>query len=674
MALTKEGYEKRTPEAIKELLTRELQNKAVSFNTLPADVQNNLLDTTIPVLMQFENIAAEILNGYGPDYANDFIWLNLANSLGLLRKAKVKAQVELKFTGDPGTYIPRDTQVGAFKTDDSVTLDSTGVAYVIAYSEEDGVFAEAETLTEINATISDSLEVVNPEASIESLEEETIEELRDRSRAILRSSRKGGIDYAIAKLKSVKGVNPQLVKFRFVDYNYEVVENDIKVLKNTRGIEAIIGGGDANQVAGALFDSFLETAKLISEPSNNETDRTMNTILDYYGSKLPIQFTRPKNISLKFRLIFTFKGVLVTSTSAEGIIKQPLTDFINNRQLGAPLNKNTLDALIFSKFAEHGIDTTGFVKIDYTINKGEELVQFDSEGFLDIIKHDCYLTLAGLNIEIASSQSKIEGGNQGSNPGTEVQDSTPPPPPPPPVVEEPEPEPELELEPEPEPQRDEIQELQTSIEELKRSPEVRAFNEAQSNFNEDMHLVYKYMSADKKGLFIGSSSVEKNREISKREVWSDIHASIKTLYNTKIHTLFRAWLMNPKGAKIGRNLNQWVFGKDAQSADAKACAKFLKDMDFENEVLKWATPEALKEMDDVSPNTTTTNGNTRTEPWTQQSIKLYVICCIPMLEGVTPDWEVHRDAMIDAYAAAKPKLDEIVAKESNIEQIRRENG
>lgn len=418
MGLTREGYEKRTPDQIKEVLTRELEIRGTEFSSLPADVQNNLIDTTIPILMQFENITAEVLNGYGPDYANDFIWLNLANSLGLLRKSAVKAQVELKFSGTPGTYIPRDTQVGAFKTDESVTLDSTGTAYIVAYSEQEGVFAEAESLTEINATISDSLTVVNPEASIENLAQESVTELRDRARTLLRSSRKGGIDYALAKLKSVKGVNPQLVKFRFVDYSYKAVENDIEILRNTRGIEAIVGGGDANQVAGALFDSFLETAKLISEPSNNETQRTISAIIDYYGSKLPIKFTRPKNLSLKIRMTFTFKDVIVTSTSAEGIVKQPLTDFINNRQLGAPLNKNTLDMLIFSKFAEHGVDTTGFVKIGYTITNGDEPVEFDSEGFLDIIKHDCYLTLAGISIEIASSQSEMEAGNgaQASSP------------------------------------------------------------------------------------------------------------------------------------------------------------------------------------------------------------------------------------------------------------------
>ena len=131
----------------------------------------------------------------------------------------------------------------------------------------------------------------------------------------------------------------------------------------------------------------------------------------YYGSELPIAFTRPKNLPLKFRMTFTFRGVMITSTSAEGIIKQPFTDFINNRQLGAPLNKNTLDMFIFSKFAEHGIDTTGFVNIRYSISKGENTIEFDSEGFIPEIKHDCYLTLAGLTIEIAASQSRQEFGN-----------------------------------------------------------------------------------------------------------------------------------------------------------------------------------------------------------------------------------------------------------------------
>lgn len=548
MGLTAQGYEKRQPSDIKDVIIKELQNAGSPFLELPADIQNNLIDSAIPIMLQFENIAAEIINGYGPDYANDYIWINLANSLGLTRKSKVKASVELKFTGTPGTYIPKDTEVGAFKTDESITLDSTGTALVQAYSESE-VFAEAETLTDINATIADDLKVTNPEASIEALGEESIADLRQRSKTILRSSRKGGIDYALARLKAVKGVNPQLIKFRFLDYNYQVEIEDIAVLKNVQGIEAIVGGGDSNQIAGVLFDSFLETAKLISQPSNNETDRTINAIVRYYGSELPIAFTRPKNLPLKFRMTFTFRGVMVTSTSAEGIIKQPFTDFINNRQLGAPLNKNTLDMFIFSKFAEHGIDTTGFVSIRYAISKGEDTIEFDSEGFITEIKHDCYLTLAGLQIEIASSQSRQEFGNipeGGSAPSAPVE----------------------------KPQ----QEGSPNAEE--------AYNKANTDLNESYHKLWKAANsfADPEDGFRSAGGLSEQNAarqnhgwnrfivygergtpptlnvnaVSKDEIaqatniaWSSLNPLLTEAYATKPMQWLKSWILDPQGERLG---------------------------------------------------------------------------------------------------------------------------
>lgn len=550
MGLTAQGYEKRQPSDIKDVIIKELQNAGSPFLELPADIQNNLIDSAIPIMLQFENIAAEIINGYGPDYANDYIWINLANSLGLTRKSKVKAGVELKFTGTPGTYIPKDTEVGAFKTDESITLDSTGTALVQAYSESE-VFAEAETLTDINATIADDLKVTNPESSIEALGEESIADLRQRSKTILRSSRKGGIDYALARLKAVKGVNPQLIKFRFLDYNYQVEVDDIAVLKNVQGIEAIVGGGDANQIAGVLFDSFLETAKLISQPSNNETDRTINAIVRYYGSELPIAFTRPKNLPLKFRMTFTFRGVMVTSTSAEGIIKQPFTDFINNRQLGAPLNKNTLDMFIFSKFAEHGIDTTGFVGIKYTITKGEEAIEFDSEGFITEIKHDCYLTLAGLQIEIAASQSRQEFGNipeGGSTPSSPTE--------------------------KPQEQGSEAgAEGESNVED--------AYNKANTDLNESYHKLWKAansfatpVNGFEGGLSeqaaarnnhgwgkvaphdgIGALRVE---NLPKSEIdqatsiaWSAVNPKLTEAYAMKPMQWLKSWISNPQGEKLG---------------------------------------------------------------------------------------------------------------------------
>lgn len=404
MALTNAGYVKRDNETIKSEIIKELELNNTEFLNLPADIQNNLIDSAIPIIMQFENIAAEVLNGYGTEYANDYIFLNIANSLGLTKNNEVKAQVELKFEGTPGTYIPENTEVEGFKTSESLTLNTSGVGFVIAYSDND-TYVEAENLTQINSIINDNLKVTNPEASIKKQDEETIGQLRERVRVILRSSRKGAIEYAFSKIKGIEGVNPQLVKFRYLNFNYETKENNIDILKNVNGIEAIVGGGDANQIAGVLFDSFLETAKLISYPSNNETNRKIETFIKYFNNDILITFTRPKNLNLNFKIIFTFKSLLVSSASLEGFIVDKFTNLINEWQLGTELNKYTLDMFLIDLLNEKGIKTQQIIKMQYIININDELINFDTEGFLECIQHDTYLTLNSLTIETNTTLS-----------------------------------------------------------------------------------------------------------------------------------------------------------------------------------------------------------------------------------------------------------------------------
>lgn len=415
MALTKEGYKKRTPEEIKEALINDLKEIDASFLEQPADIQNNLLDSSVVPLLQFENIAAEILNGFGPEYANDFIWLNLANSLNLTKKSRLKAQVELKFTGLPGTYIPVDTTVGAFTTESSVVLGSTGEAFVIATTEED-IIAEPNTLTEIDEFIDENLSVTNPNASISETPAEDISELRNRARVILRSARKGSYSYAMARLNSIKGVNARLLKFRELDYNIKETGPDGEtILRNVQGIEAIVGGGDPYEVAGVLKDSFLETKKLISEPSNGEESRSVNINIKYFKNTIPVAFTRPKNLNLSVKIGIQLKNNILTQTSAEGLLMEPFENYINSLELGESINKLTFDKLILDELIKHDIQPRDIIGFNYKILIGENILNWNGENFLDEVKWDCYLTLGGLGVEIIGSERKLSTDNNEEN-------------------------------------------------------------------------------------------------------------------------------------------------------------------------------------------------------------------------------------------------------------------
>lgn len=400
MSLTKEGYVKRSPDEIKQAMIDDLEKGGGRFLKQPADVQNNLLDSGVVLCLQFENMVAEMLNGYAPEYANDFIWINLANSLGLTKKLKQKSQVELKFTGNPGVYIPEGTTVGAFETTKTIVLGTTGEALVLATSESDEI-AAANTLTEIGEIIDPSLQVINPNASIPETAPEDINSLRKRARVMLRSARKGAYEFALAKLGEVDGVNTRLLRLRQVDYNVqEKGPEGETILRNIQGIEAIVGGGDPYEIAGVLKESFLETKKLLSLPSDDETDRTAKVEIKYYKNIINVLFTRPKNIDLDIRIYLTLKNNVVTQTSAEGILKDPIEKFINNLDLGESLNKFTLTSLILNEFNAHSIEPRDFVNIDYKITSAGKVLEWTDENFLEAVKFDCYLTLSGFSIDI----------------------------------------------------------------------------------------------------------------------------------------------------------------------------------------------------------------------------------------------------------------------------------
>lgn len=406
MPLTKEGFKKRSPDEIREDIENTIRGEGSSFLRLPADIQNNLIDTAIPVIMQFENIAAEMMNSYGLDYANDSIWLNIARSVGLVRKGPIKSQVELKFTGLPGTFIPQGTRVGDFETSKAATIDSSGVVFVLATSE-DYASADAETLDKVDAQLGADLKVINPEAAIAAQPEETMAQLRERTKTMFRSAHKGGLEYATAQLKSLPGVDPRLVKFRWVDYGYTTIEKGLTLLKKVTGIEAVVGGGDAHQIAGTIFASFLETSKFISLPSDKETQRTVNTFVRYHDIDREISFTRPKNLDLGFKITLSFFDKAISSTAAEGVIKETFTKFINTYPLGDKLNRAALEGLIYTKFKEYGIGSNNLVNIKFEIlDKEGEAQEFDENGFLKNVKHDCYLTLRNLTIETSLSKSK----------------------------------------------------------------------------------------------------------------------------------------------------------------------------------------------------------------------------------------------------------------------------
>lgn len=391
--LSKEGYQKRGADEIKQSLRERLSQIDPNFVQAPADIQNNLLNSSIPLIMELENLLAEVVNSFSPEFAdrNGFMAKQYAHSLGLAYKDEAKAQVTLKFLGEAGLYVPQGTEVkGGFKTESSVTLDSSGIAYASAKSDTTQKFKAGE-IDEVITNVSENLSVTNPSNSLAYQPVETDEELWKRSQRLLKSSRVGGLDYAMSLLTKIEGVSERLINFNFISDSLK------------RGIEVIVGGGKVEEVANALFNSFIPTSNLVSSPSGEESSRTSEFTINYYGNPLKIVWTQPKKLGLKINAKCNFKYVNVYAATIEEEAQIKFREELNSRKVGLPLNKMVLDSILQGIIQRQGISLQYLQSISYIMNdQDDQSLQFDGEGYLAQIKKDVYTELLSFSLEIRS--------------------------------------------------------------------------------------------------------------------------------------------------------------------------------------------------------------------------------------------------------------------------------
>ena len=87
---TSQGYIRKSAEEVRQGLENDLKAKYPNFQRQTADIQNNIIDTGTILLLELENIKADICNSYAPLYANDFMWQMLANTLNIKAKDETK--------------------------------------------------------------------------------------------------------------------------------------------------------------------------------------------------------------------------------------------------------------------------------------------------------------------------------------------------------------------------------------------------------------------------------------------------------------------------------------------------------------------------------------------------------------------------------------------------------
>lgn len=416
MPLTDKGYVKRTALEIKTDIVNSLRQTIPEFTEQNADLQNNLIDSSIEGILVYEDMMNALFNAYSPDFSNDDIFFKFAESLGLRQKPKFQAQTTITFSGKYGDFIPKGTIITdenktcEFITQDNVVCDTTGTASVLALSETEDIYP-ANTLTEIKTILATDktktpITATNKVDSLKYIAEETNAELKARSQAKLRSVRQGGKMYADGLLKGIDGVDRRLVAFydKTIQYN----EGDDKQFW-VKGIEAVVGGGSDEEVAKALYLSFLETQKLISKPSNDETDRSKQVTLYIYDNPVSIEFTRPKVLEIGIMCYVAFTATLASPVALQYLTQNDVTKYVNSLKVGTNINKYSLIEIIMPLIVGAGMPSHTIKSIDFKYKikgiDGERYKEFNKDGYIEEILFDCYTILYEYGFEINSADT-----------------------------------------------------------------------------------------------------------------------------------------------------------------------------------------------------------------------------------------------------------------------------
>lgn len=401
MKLTSKGIEKSTLEQIRNSLVESCSGLS-GFSQLPSSIQMNLIDESVVMINEIQDMIVNTMNSISPVYANDYIINQLGEAYGLKRKEESKATVTLTFTGKAGVIIPEGSQA---TTEDGSMLFSTTAQAVIKANGEAEVSAEGMEnykddieVDTVNVLVSNILNVdgvTNKNSGSSSSNAETNKEYRERVQNSMLSNRVGTIAYMLNQICGIEGVTQRFTSIRIVDgYKGEYKINNI---------EAVVGGGDDYEIAEAIFNSTLYPDMTISNADDTARQITKNIIFN--GVSYPISFTRPKKSTIQINISLTVKSGYINLP--EEALKELLTtkfeEYFNNLKVGYSPSRYSFDNIIFTLFTENNYSLDIIQGISYILMVGDKQMQFTEKGTLDI-SYDEYFVFNNLEVSFTGGE------------------------------------------------------------------------------------------------------------------------------------------------------------------------------------------------------------------------------------------------------------------------------
>lgn len=405
MQIGKTGVIKDTPTEIRDDILNQAISNVEGFTNLPSGIQNNLIDESVIVISEIQDMLSNVMNSVSPLYANDFMVLELGAAFGLKIKDKALPNTTITFYGLAGVVIPEGLEVGnadgskKFVTTKSDIINASGEVSI--YCEGADYYDTPTPANTLNVLLNQVLNVTsctNLNDAIETTPAETISEFRSRFQIRALANRSGTVATLDNVLKEIEGTVDRLCTYKASQIVEEGVSKAV--------LEIIVGGGDDYSVALAIFNSILYPDILVSNPSGDETNRTININVTFNGVDFPITYTRPKINQLSINISLTVQsGFINIPSEAFTLLLRPYYEnYINNLKIGYVPTGYSFDDLIYQCFRDNSYSRDIITGINYTLMingepatlNGERQLETDFDVAYTLLDLKCTLTGASV--------------------------------------------------------------------------------------------------------------------------------------------------------------------------------------------------------------------------------------------------------------------------------------
>ncbi|GAA7926808.1 hypothetical protein HpBT060_14800 [Helicobacter pylori] len=396
--ITNQGYQPSTPQELQEQLVNYIKINNHNFTLYPADLQSDLINTSIADLFQYEKLTEIMLNTIAPNQSNEWLFNEFADFFGLSKNEAINNCVVLQVSDlPPNAYIPSgltwSCSAGDFINNSPSLANEKGVAMVVAVNNE------LTTILKKNQsfTCSDfsNVTIANPNNSILQ-DAESFFDFKTRIQNNFKANTQSSYNLLATELANI-GITNFHVKL-----NPPTQANNFIYSQTLIFLPSVID--NETKIKELVFGSMGVNCLLSGTTSDNDSSRVRESNIDFFGSLIPIVYVIAKQVTLDVTINIDLNVLLEIWAYFNNQLENAVTEFFANQKIGDTINIFMLNNLIYQTLDNCSIsmDRLGALSFGFMVN-GEAININSANQELECVAFDTQLELGTLNVTKATN-------------------------------------------------------------------------------------------------------------------------------------------------------------------------------------------------------------------------------------------------------------------------------